>query len=132
MTYVANNPILYNAALSGIAAAMAAGSNNSGTGAVVTAVNAEQTTIALTVAQAIDTAISADATITTAGATTPPTTSAIQNAQLSKSGAMRAIAYAAFDRQAATVLPNAGAQAVIVAGVVARYTAVIAAPFSLL
>ncbi len=132
--YVANNPILYNACLAGFAAGAGAGSNPSGTGAAVTAANASIVAQAEQVAQAVDTAILADATITTAGATTPPTTSAIQNAQLSKSGAMRVIAYAAGEGQASgngTTVP-AGPLAAIATGIAAKYAAVIAAPFSLL
>lgn len=133
MTYVANNPILYNACLAGIAAAGGAGVNPSGTGSAVTAGNAEAVTQAEAVAQAVDQLVLADATITTAGATTPPTTAAIQNAQLSKSGAMRMVAYAAFEGQSNSVTPiPAGAQASIATGIAAKYAAIIAAPFSLL
>lgn len=132
MIYVANNPILYNACLAGIAAAMGAGQNPAGTGSLVTGINAEQTAVALQVASATDTLITGDGTITSGGATIVPSTAAITNAQLSKSGAMRVIAFAAFDGQAQTTSLPAGAQAAIAAGIAAKYGSVIAAPFSLL
>ena len=133
--YVANNPILYNAALSGIIDAFNAGANPSGTGAAVTAGNAEAVAAALPLAQAIDTAISPDTTIEVAGATiTLSTGTAAQaNAVTSKRLAMYGCAYSALKGQsnAAGALP-AAAQAAIAAGVVAKYTALIGAPLSLL
>jgi len=130
--YVANNPILYNAVIAAVAAAAGAGSNPSGTGPAVAAANAEVVAAAVAVGEAVDTAIPADATITTAGATTPPTTSAIQNAQLSKTKALYGIVYAAFQGQAIESVPTPAALASIVTGVTTKYAAVIAAPFSLL
>ena len=131
--YVANNPILYNAALSGIIAASTAGANPSGTGAAVTAGNAEAVAAALPLAQAVDGLILGDVTITGGGATLVPSTAAISNALVSKSEAMFGAAYAAMEGQsnAAGALP-AAAQAAIAAGIAAKYTALISAPFSLL
>jgi hypothetical protein len=133
--YVANNPILYNAALSGIIDAAGAGVNPSGTGSAVTAGNAEAVAAALPLAQAVDQLVGADATITSGGATivTSTGTAAQANAQKSKALAMYGCAYAAMIGQsnAAGALP-AAAQAAIAAGVAAKYAALIAAPFSLL
>ncbi len=133
--YVANNPLLYNAALSGFIGAFSAGANPSGTGAAVTACNAEAVAAALPLAQAVDAGILADATITSAGATITLSTgtAAEANANHSKFLAMYGCAYAALRGQsnAAGALP-ATAQAAVAAGVVAKYTALIAAPFSLL
>jgi hypothetical protein len=131
--YVANNPLLYNAALSGIIAASGAGVNPSGTGSAVTAANAEAVAAALPLAQAVDALITGDAAITSAGATLVPSTAAIANAETSKSSAMFGAAFAAMQGQsnAAGALP-AGAQAAIAAGIVAKYTSLIGAPFSLL
>jgi hypothetical protein len=135
--YVANNPILYNAALSGIIDAAGAGANPSGTGTAVTAANAEAVAAALPLAQAIDALITGDATITSAGATIVigggGSTAAEANAVTSKRLAMYGCAFAAMQGQsnAAGALP-AAAQAAIAAGVAAKYAALIAAPFSLL
>ena len=133
--YVANNPILYNAALSGIIDAAIAGVNPSGTGAAVTAANAEAVAAAVPLAQAIDTLILGDTTITTGGATVELSTgtAAQANAVRSKTVAMYGCAFAAMQGQsnAAGALP-AAVQASIAAGIVAKYTALIGAPFSLL
>ena len=131
--YVANNPVLYNAALSGIIAASGAGANPAGTGTAVTAANAEAVAAALPLAQAVDTLITGDTTITAGGATIVPTTAAISNALASKTAAMFGAAFAALQGQgnAAGALP-ADAQAAIAAGIAAKYTSVISAPFSLL
>ncbi len=126
--YVANNPLLYNAALAGIIAASGAGQTAGSAGPTLEAVAA-----ALPLAQAIDTAITGDTTITSGGATIVPSTAAFSNAETSKSAAMFACAFAAMEGQsnASGALP-AAAQAAIAAGVVAKYTALIGAPFSLL
>ena len=88
--YVANNPILYNTALSGIIAASGAGANPSGTGTAVTAANAEAVAAALPLAQAVDALIAGDATITTTGATNVPTTAAISNVPVESGETQRA------------------------------------------
>lgn len=120
-----NNPLLLNACLAGVAAAAGSAVNPSGTGAAVTAANTAVAAQALAIATAVDAAIAGDATISTAGATTAPTTGTIADAQASKSGLMREISYAAFEGQGNIVALPAGAQAAIVAGIVAKYTATI-------
>jgi hypothetical protein len=121
-----NNPILQNAALGGISAAAGAGVNPSGAGSVVTAVNAEVVAQALTIAEAIDAAIPTDSTISGGGGTTlAGSTGAIVNAQTSKAAALGLIAQAAFEGQGNLAALPGGAQAAIVAGIVAKYTATI-------
>ena len=132
MTYVANNPLLYNACLAGIAAASGGGSNPGPPNAAQTAADTAQTAAALSVAQAVDTAIVADDTITSGGATLAGTTAAIQNATISKAAAMAGIAYAAFDGQSNVGVIPATQIASIASGIKVKYSAVIAAPFSLL
>lgn len=136
MTFNAVNPVLYNAAIAGIISAAAPGNPVAGT--VAATVFQEVTAVAVVVAQAIDAAITIDATITGAGTpnTTLPgdTSAAVANALSAKAGLMRGLCGAAFRGQTTVSLvsgaiPN---QANIVAGIVAKYTAGIAAPFSLL
>ena len=111
-----NNPILYNAAL--IGAYAAAGSE------AVPAVNAPALAQAVVIAAAVDAGIPADATITSAGATLPPTTAAITNAELSKTALLRSIVFATFLGQASP--PSGTALAALVTAIVAKYTAGIA------
>lgn len=124
-----NNPILYNAALAGAYAASGAGSNPVA-GTPATTVYAQQVTSAVALAAAVDALIPADATITSGGDTLPPTTAAIANAQLSKTGLLRSITEASLDEQSQTVTPSGGALAALAAGIVAKYNAALAS-FSL-
>lgn len=130
MTYVANNPILYNAALAGIIAASGDGINPVG-GTVAASVDATIVTAAMPIAQAVDQLILGDATITAGGATLVPSTAAITGAQLAKSGLMRQCCAAAFRGQE-TLTTGLTNVSTIAAGIVAKYNAGIAAPFSLL
>ena len=149
MTYAANNPLLYNAALAGIAAAAVAGTNPGGAAlgvgaaGAIAAANAANLAAAVTIAQAIDTSIAADSAangstspITLAGATIIGTASGDgtdNNFATSKANAMRAVAYAELSGQGniSSLVPVAGAVAAIAASVKAKYSSVITAPFSL-
>ena len=144
MTYVANNPILYNAALAGISAAALAGSNPGGAAlgvgaaTAIAAANAANLAAAVTIAQAVDQLIGGDGTITGGGATLVPASAAIQNAEHSKSGAMLEIAYAELEGEpnvaslVGSPSPVAGAVAAVAGSIAAKYASVITAPFSLL
>ena len=145
MTYTANNPLLYNAAIAGIAAGAVAASNPGGAAqgvgaaTAIAAANAANLAAAVTIAQAVDQLIGSDAAITSAGPVTiEPTTAAITNAEISKAGAMYAVAYSEAKGQAdvaslvGSPSPVAGAVAGMAASIAAKYGSIITAPFSLL
>ncbi len=132
MSYTANNPILYNAVIAAVAAAASAGTGmfDSSPQTNTTDANIEAVDLALEIAQAVDTGIAPDPTITSGGATLVPTTGTIQNAQISKSSAIGLVAYAAFEDIASSPAPIS--VNVIAASIIALYTSIINAPFSLL
>lgn len=127
---MAVNPLLFNAALAGFLAGMHGGqflsdATSTDYASIVGQANAFAT--------AIDIAIGADATITTGGATIPPTTGAIQDLEVGKAGILQSISFAvAFQHYNGSPTPQnfstAGTPgAALVAGVKALYTEAIAA-----
>jgi hypothetical protein len=129
MAYVAVNPLLFNAALAGFLAGMFGGQNPTDATAVdytnvVSQANA--------FAEAVDTAIGVDASITAAGVAIAPTTGTIQEKEVAKPGILFGLAFAAafqhyygpiggtFTPQDFTTAGTPGAA--LVAGIKAIYT----------